>query len=312
MGKNLVKLAVDIVLGIIFALLFNHHVLGGLTFHEIAGLAIGGGVVAHVLLNAKWVRKVTCALFSPKTNAKTRFGYLLNVALLVDLVVIIVSGIFISKVLLPDLAELNIWPNMQQIHIATSYIGLGLIGIHVGLHRQWLMAMCRKIFNIGARSSVRGALAHIVMVAVLACGIFSMVNVGYWEKAVTFTQDENAAAGHGHGGSRAQHSGEAQSENTAGADGAVSDEAGAGKNYHTDGGEPELGSNDDTQSDEAQSEDARAARAAYAATVNPFEVAATYLSIMAAFAVATGYIEIGINKFNRRKRGSAPADSATY
>ncbi|MFC6601849.1 hypothetical protein ACFQDF_09825 [Ectobacillus funiculus] len=35
-----VKFAIDIVMAVVFVLLFNKQVLGGMTFHEIAGLAI--------------------------------------------------------------------------------------------------------------------------------------------------------------------------------------------------------------------------------------------------------------------------------
>ncbi|GAA3319755.1 hypothetical protein GCM10020331_027950 [Ectobacillus funiculus] len=44
MGKmkkvTYVKFAIDIVMAVVFVLLFNKQVLGGMTFHEIAGLAI--------------------------------------------------------------------------------------------------------------------------------------------------------------------------------------------------------------------------------------------------------------------------------
>lgn len=63
MGKmkkvTYVKFAIDIVMAVVFVLLFNKQVLGGMTFHEIAGLAIAVIFLTHVLLNAQWVKKVT-------------------------------------------------------------------------------------------------------------------------------------------------------------------------------------------------------------------------------------------------------------
>ncbi|MHC1681522.1 MAG: hypothetical protein AB6733_00955 [Clostridiaceae bacterium] len=55
---NFIKISLDLIMGIIFALLFNKNVLGGLTFHEIAGLAMGFAVLVHILLNWKWVINV--------------------------------------------------------------------------------------------------------------------------------------------------------------------------------------------------------------------------------------------------------------
>ena len=51
MKKNWVKLILDIAMAIVFALLFNHRVVTGLNFHEIAGLAIGVLFIVHILLN---------------------------------------------------------------------------------------------------------------------------------------------------------------------------------------------------------------------------------------------------------------------
>ena len=49
-----------------FALLFNPRVLGGLTFHETAGLAIGAAILTHILLNYRWVKNVTLKIFDQK------------------------------------------------------------------------------------------------------------------------------------------------------------------------------------------------------------------------------------------------------
>ena len=57
MNKNYLKLTLDLVLAVVFALLFNVRVFGGLTFHESAGLGIGLGFLIHILLNSPWVKK---------------------------------------------------------------------------------------------------------------------------------------------------------------------------------------------------------------------------------------------------------------
>lgn len=56
-----VKFAIDILMAVTFVLFFNKQVLGGLTFHEIAGLAIAAIFFTHVL-NWQWVKKVTVNL----------------------------------------------------------------------------------------------------------------------------------------------------------------------------------------------------------------------------------------------------------
>lgn len=97
-----VKLTLDILMGMTFALLFNKMVLGGLTFHEIAGTAIGFAVLAHVLLNVNYVKKITLRLFNKSLPGKTRLGYALNVLLLLSMIFILFSGFVISRVLFPN------------------------------------------------------------------------------------------------------------------------------------------------------------------------------------------------------------------
>lgn len=145
--KNVVKLVLDIAMGITFALLFNKRVLGGLAFHEIAGIAIGFAVLIHILLNLKFVQKITTRLFNRSLPHRTRLGYLLNVLLLISMGFIIVSGLLISKVVLPSFRFGNEnWFKMS--HMSISYLALVLIGIHIGLHWHWVVTMFQRFLPL--------------------------------------------------------------------------------------------------------------------------------------------------------------------
>lgn len=182
--KNILKFVLDAVMGIVFALLFNTQVLGGLTFHEIAGLAIGGAVLFHILLNAKWVKKVTVGIFSPKTKAKQRLEYILDVLCLVDLAAIIITGVLISKVLFPSLGG-GENHSLTGIHTATSYIGLLLIGVHLGLHRQWICSTVRNLFHMKGHSKVRVAIGNVCAVVLLATGVYFMTAVNFVQQVAS-------------------------------------------------------------------------------------------------------------------------------
>ena len=57
--------------------------------------------------------------------------------------VILLSGLSMSKVLLPDFRYFsNI--NWLPIHIVSSFIGLVIVGIHIGLHWNWIKQMGKK------------------------------------------------------------------------------------------------------------------------------------------------------------------------
>ena len=179
---NYVKFILDLTLGIVFALLFNVRVLGGLAFHEIAGLAIGLAVLVHLIFNARWIKNVTCSLFSKNVNVKTKIGYCLNILLLFDLAVIILSGIAISKIVLPNL-NLQVSFLNRSSHIAFSYIALALIGMHIGLHWHWVMNMFCLIFKIKATKAAVGYAVKAAAILIFAFGAYNMVSVNYFQNA---------------------------------------------------------------------------------------------------------------------------------
>ena len=175
--KNYVKLALDILMSLTFVLLFNKMVLGGLAFHEIAGLGIGFAMFAHILLNLQWAKKVTLNLFDRKLPGNTRFGYLLNVLLLISMTFIILSGLLISKVVFPNLHIGNqSW--FKIAHISFSYLTLILIGIHVGLHWQWIINHMKKIFKVNS-SKVTDIIAKAAIALVLLFGGYQMYTTNF-------------------------------------------------------------------------------------------------------------------------------------
>ena len=178
--KNYFKLALDILMTLTFVLLFNKMVLGGVTFHEIAGLGISFAMFAHILLNFHWVKKTTRNLFDRKLPGKTRFGYLLNVLILISMTFIIVSGLLISKVVFPNLHIGNqSW--FKTAHISFSYLILILIGIHVGLHWQWIISYLKKIFKVNS-SKVTDIIVKATIALVLLFGGYQMYATNFATK----------------------------------------------------------------------------------------------------------------------------------
>lgn len=145
--------------------------LFGIKFHEIAGLVIGAVVLIHCLINFKWIKSVTLKLFNKNMATRTRIVYLLDLLLLIDVVVIILSGIFISKVIFPNLRLTGI-TSLKGIHIFASYLSLAIIGIHLGLHWNWVMIVFKKIFNI-PQKKVFTYIARLLVIIVVLFGVYS-------------------------------------------------------------------------------------------------------------------------------------------
>ena len=173
-----VKFGLDIIMAVVFVLFFNKRVLGGLAFHEIAGIAIAAVFFTHVLLNWSWVKKVTVRLFDRNLPFKTKLGYFLNVLLLISMAFIIISGILVSKVVFPNIDIGNDrWFEMS--HITISFLVLILVAIHVGLHWNWIMNVFKKVFSIKASKTIVSLLVKFATVAILVFGGYQMFSSNF-------------------------------------------------------------------------------------------------------------------------------------
>jgi len=211
--RNRTKLILDIVLTILFiALLYAKDT--GFTFHEIAGLIMGGLLIYHVILNWSWVKSITKNLFNPRLKTKPRLFYLLNTVSLLAVATIIITGIQISMVLFPS--EEMISHSVVEVHKWVSYACIGLFGLHMVLHWQFIVKNVPKLFKAPARPAWGRAglsMAGILLILSLLytqAGAFSKeiasVNTASSEKSQqesAQSQDEYYADrprnGHGHG-----------------------------------------------------------------------------------------------------------------
>ncbi|MCJ7990350.1 DUF4405 domain-containing protein [Priestia sp. OVS21] len=176
-----VRFGLDLLMAVTFVLFFNKQVLGGLTFHEIAGLAIAVAFFTHVLLNWQWVKKVTVKLFDRKLPRRTKFGYFLNIMLLITISFIMVSGIFISRVVFPNINVGNEqWFKIS--HISVSFLVLILVAAHIGLHWQWVINVCKNMTKFKKSKKSLSIAAKLATVALLVVGIYEINETGFLGK----------------------------------------------------------------------------------------------------------------------------------
>lgn len=176
-NKNYIKLTLDIVIILLFTLLYNVRVFGGLAFHEIVGLGIGSLFIVHILLNSQWVIQVTQRLFDRSLPGKTRFGYFLNILLLCSMAFTIVSGLMISNVLFPDFGGVN-GRAFRGLHSSISYLTLVLVGVHVGLHWQWIAGIMKKVLKVKSSSTVSVA-AKVALTLILLLGSVQVLSTQF-------------------------------------------------------------------------------------------------------------------------------------
>jgi hypothetical protein len=183
---NFIKISLDILMSVTFALLFNKMVLGGIVFHEVAGTAIGAAFILHMGLNWRWIKQVTSKIFSSKISIKTRIGYIVDILLLITMIITIISGIAISKVLY---SGINFGNSMffKTAHMSVPYIALILLGVHIGLHWTWIMNVFKKIFKITPGKKSLNYIAKLAVILVLAFGSYSIYNINFFSRVSMVT-----------------------------------------------------------------------------------------------------------------------------
>ncbi|MCP8967548.1 DUF4405 domain-containing protein [Ectobacillus ponti] len=269
---NYVKFTLDLLMAVTMVLLFNKRVLGGLTFHEIAGLGLAVAFLTHVLLNVQWVKRVTLKLFDKKLPWGTRFGYLLNLLLLATMTFIMVSGIFVSRVVFPNIQVSNErW--FQMLHISLSFFVLALIGIHVGLHWKWVVNVWNKMLSVKAQPWF-GMAAKLATVALLLFGGYEMYTTNFVSRlASTGSILTGQTSGGMEGGMKSDRP--AMAANGQMPAGGFHRDGGEG--FHKEGGE------------------------GGGQSVNPLGVITTYTGIMGVFVIITYYL----TKLRSRKKARA-------
>ena len=119
----------------------------GETIHEWLSLALGGAIVVHLLLNWNWIVEVTARLFT-KSTKNSRLNYVLNWALFASGIMIMLSGLMISKSVVPFFG-LTLPQNMswKELHEVSTNITMILMGLHVAQHWNWIVNMFKRIFT---------------------------------------------------------------------------------------------------------------------------------------------------------------------
>ena len=129
--------ALDVAVAAAF-LVSSNPPLTGLAVHEWVGVSFAGAVVAHLLFHWNWVVQVTRRAFRRPPRG-SRLNYAVDVWLFVALTATVLSGLLISRHLLPAVglaaAPRQAW---REIHSVATNAMLAGMGVHVGLHWTWL------------------------------------------------------------------------------------------------------------------------------------------------------------------------------
>ncbi|MBX3086170.1 MAG: DUF4405 domain-containing protein [Anaerolineae bacterium] len=138
-NRTKLNLVLDIIIALAFAAEMQYRFVG-LRNHEILGLAFGAAIIVHLALHVQWIVGVTKRFFKNLLH-QSHVNYILNIALLVDIILVTVSGILISRTLGLTISADHSW---EQIHKIAANLSLVIVALHVGLHWQWIAANSQK------------------------------------------------------------------------------------------------------------------------------------------------------------------------
>jgi len=171
---NVIKIIFDIILSVLLVLMFNKTVIS-MEFHEIGGLILCAFFVIHILLNRKWIVSVSKKLFSKDLAFKLRFGYVIDFLLLIAMSAVLVSGIFISKVVFTGISVHS--GSWKIIHFFAAALLLVLVGIHVGLHWGFVTGMFKKYVKLPG--AIAKPVSIILVSAVVLFGSYSVATSNF-------------------------------------------------------------------------------------------------------------------------------------
>ncbi len=147
---------VDVTLTLVFLLVMNVP-LTGIAIHEWLGIAIGVGLIVHLVQHGDWLATFT-QRFRSATSFRNRLNYVMTGLLFIAFVSIILSGLVISEAAIPWIGIATsssvfwLW-----LHLVSVDFVLLLTALHIALNWKWIVKSVDRYITkpIRARSSRR-------------------------------------------------------------------------------------------------------------------------------------------------------------
>ena len=141
--RNIGRLVLDMLIFLVVLLSLDRR-LTGKSLHEWIPLAGAAAILLHLLLSWEWIAAVT-RKFLTRGSLKQKLNYVLNWLLLIDWVLVMTSGIMVSRVALPVLgAHPTATPSWHWLHAQTANLLLFILALHLALNWAWVVNVVRR------------------------------------------------------------------------------------------------------------------------------------------------------------------------
>ncbi len=185
------RLVFAAILALVLPFMYNK-MAAGLDFHEYTGLTLLLALLVHLLINFKWMLKTSKVIWKKLISGRFKLRYILNLLLLMLFFLVGISGLEISKVLFNfHPSNPGIW---KMIHFSAAAYALIMVGIHLGLHYQFIVNNIKKLLPLSA--AILKPIGLIFSVLVLIYGGYSLAAtnfIGY----LSFSSHDGGGQHHG-------------------------------------------------------------------------------------------------------------------
>ncbi len=140
---NRTNLFIDLGIFGVFLVAANPN-LTGLPLHEWLGVALAGTLVMHLLLHWRWIVSVSLHFFRQLWH-DSRLQYVVDLLLFISFTTVMMSGLMISRVVLPALGiAMTRNPAWVPLHSLSANATLALIAMHTALHWNWIVKTSKR------------------------------------------------------------------------------------------------------------------------------------------------------------------------
>lgn len=118
----------------------------GISIHEWLCVALAATIVIHLLLHWKWIIGVGAHFFQKLWHA-SRLKFVVDALLFIDFVAVMMSGIIISRIVLPTLGLSITGADMEwhMLHLLSADIAVLLVGLHFALNWVWVVCTVKRM-----------------------------------------------------------------------------------------------------------------------------------------------------------------------
>ncbi|VUT04185.1 hypothetical protein SB6408_02166 [Klebsiella spallanzanii] len=191
----LFQVMLDTLMALLLLVLMAFHLYGEI-LHEWAGILFTLMILLHLYLNKHRLWSLSLRL----PSAMVLINRTINIVTLIIILTALVSGIMLSRHLLPDLPFHNPQTWVRKMHMTAVHWGMLILAVHIGIHWKMLATFFCRIIHIPENAVFANIIMPTIFTIIALCGAYCFLSgdyISYLLMQVDFSffdYDESAVA----------------------------------------------------------------------------------------------------------------------